>query len=57
MPYCSIVPENVDPKAHASSLELERSLVFVAATRAREVLSVSWSGMPSELLLATGVVG
>lgn len=53
----AIVPENVDPKAHARSLELERSLVFVAATRAREVLSVSWSGMPSELLLATGVVG
>jgi superfamily I DNA/RNA helicase len=52
----AIVPENVDAKAHARSLEIERSLVFVACTRAREVLNVSWAGQPSEFLVATGAV-
>jgi superfamily I DNA/RNA helicase len=53
----AIVPENLDPREHARSLEIERSLVFVACTRAREVLNLSWSGQPSELLVATGALG
>lgn len=52
----AIVPENVDPKEHARSLEIERSLLFVACTRAREVLSISWSGQPSSFVTDTGVV-
>lgn len=51
----AIVPENIDAKAHDRSLETERSLVFVACTRSREVLSVTWSDRPSEFLIATGV--
>ncbi len=52
----AVIPENVDAKEHSRSLEIERSLVFVACTRAREVLSVSWVGQPSEFLVATAVV-
>ena len=33
----------------------ERSLLYVAATRARDVLAVSWSGRPSALLPERGV--
>lgn len=51
----AVVPENLDARAHARSLEAERSLLFVACTRSREVLSVSWSGQPSEFIAATGV--
>ncbi len=52
----AIVPENVDAKAHAQSLEAERCLLFVACTRARDALLVTWSGQPSEFLVATGAV-
>lgn len=53
----AIVPENIDSRAHARSLETERSLLFVACTRSREVLLVTWSGRPSEFLATTGVAG
>ncbi|MEZ5249956.1 MAG: AAA family ATPase [Ilumatobacteraceae bacterium] len=53
----AIVPENVDAKAHERSMELERSLLFVACTRAREALRISWTGQPSEFLVATGAIG
>ncbi|WP_306369533.1 UvrD-helicase domain-containing protein [Nocardiopsis sp. CC223A] len=52
----SITPEEEDPGAHARDLLRERSLLFVACTRARERLSVSWHGSPSpfvEALLGT----
>ncbi|MFC4337359.1 UvrD-helicase domain-containing protein [Salininema proteolyticum] len=42
--------ETVDRTAHARALEKERNLLFVAATRARESLSVFWKGEPSHLL-------
>jgi ATP-dependent exoDNAse (exonuclease V) beta subunit len=35
---------------HADAILRERSLLYVAATRARDGLVVSWSGKPSELL-------
>ncbi|GAB3698396.1 UvrD-helicase domain-containing protein [Nocardiopsis oceani] len=43
----SVTPEEEDPGAHARDLLRERSLLFVACTRAREHLSVSWHGRPS----------
>ena len=51
----AIVPENVDAREHARSIDTERSLLFVACTRAREVLRVSWSGSPSDFVAATGI--
>ena len=38
--------------AWADALLRERSLLYVAATRARDELAVSWSGEPSQLLSA-----
>jgi superfamily I DNA/RNA helicase len=43
-----------DPVRHMLDVQQERCLLFVAATRARERLRVSWSGTPSALL-PTGV--
>lgn len=40
-----------DPVRHAHDLQRERCLLYVAATRAREVLAVSWTGNPSQLLM------
>ncbi|MFD6095265.1 UvrD-helicase domain-containing protein [Nocardiopsis flavescens] len=48
----SITPEAEDPGAHARDLLRERSLLFVACTRARERLSVSWHGSPSPFVEA-----
>jgi hypothetical protein len=39
-----------DPVRHMLDVQQERCLLFVAATRARERLRVSWSGTPSALL-------
>jgi superfamily I DNA/RNA helicase len=39
-----------DPRQFALDLQTERSLVYVAATRARDELLVSWHGQPSSLL-------
>lgn len=41
---------DVDKQAHALDLLRERSLLFVACTRAREDLVVTWNGKPSEFL-------
>ncbi|MDO5498285.1 MAG: 3'-5' exonuclease, partial [Propionibacteriaceae bacterium] len=41
-----------DPDAHADALLRERALLYVAATRARDALAVSWSGQASTLLPA-----
>ncbi|MEV5693055.1 UvrD-helicase domain-containing protein [Micromonospora globbae] len=45
-----VTPEEVDPIQHESDLLRERCLLFVASTRAREALHVSWSGAPSPFL-------
>ena len=50
----AMAPANVDPNEHVRSLQAERSLLFVACTRAREVLRVSWSGTPSEFITERG---
>ena len=46
----SLTPESEDTGAHARDLLRERSLLFVACTRAREQLSISWTGQPSPFL-------
>ena len=46
----SVTPESEDTGANARDLLRERSLLFVACTRAREQLSVSWHQEPSPFL-------
>lgn len=48
----AVTSEDVDPHAHKQDLQRERCLLFVAMTRARDVLYLSHSGMPSMLLPA-----
>ncbi len=48
-----ITSVEVDSKQHATDLLRERCLLFVACTRAREALQVSWSGRMSDFLPAT----
>lgn len=45
-----ITPPDVDRQQHDSDMMKERCLLFVACTRAREALAVSWSGAPSPFL-------
>ncbi|WP_329521368.1 UvrD-helicase domain-containing protein [Spirillospora sp. NBC_01491] len=42
--------ERTDPAAHRRELQRARSLLFVAATRARDSLLISWHGTPSPFL-------
>ncbi|MFG2015890.1 UvrD-helicase domain-containing protein [Actinomadura geliboluensis] len=46
----AVTPEGEDPKAHAQDVQKERCLLFVASTRARDHLYVSYSGSPSPFL-------
>ncbi|MGN2640570.1 UvrD-helicase domain-containing protein [Nocardia takedensis] len=46
----AVTPIADDKHAHALDLQRERCLLFVACTRAREELSVSWHGMISPFL-------
>ncbi|MFB4309193.1 UvrD-helicase domain-containing protein [Actinomadura sp. GTD37] len=46
----AITPEDEDPKAHAQDVQKERCLLFVASTRARDHLYVSYAGAPSPFL-------
>ena len=46
----AVTPVAEDPVRHALDVQQERCLLFVACTRARERLRVSWSGAASELL-------
>ncbi|MFG2243737.1 UvrD-helicase domain-containing protein [Spirillospora sp. NPDC048823] len=46
----AITPEGEDPKAHAQDIQKERCLLFVASTRARDHLYVSYAGSPSPFL-------
>ncbi|GHI97169.1 UvrD-helicase domain-containing protein [Streptomyces olivaceus] len=45
-----ITPREADPLQHEADLLRERCLLFVACTRAREALSVTWSGTASPFL-------
>lgn len=47
-----ITPEDVDRLQYESDMLRERCVLFVACTRAREALHVSWSGNPSPFLPA-----
>src|SRR3954454_11936245 len=47
----AVTDESEDPVRHAHDLQRERCLLYVAATRAREALAVSWTGQPSQLLV------
>jgi superfamily I DNA/RNA helicase len=46
----AVTPLEEDATTHANDLQRERCLLFVAATRARERLHVSWHGAPSPFL-------
>jgi superfamily I DNA/RNA helicase len=46
----AVTPEEDDPVAHAQDLQRERCLLFVACTRARDHLYLSYSGSPSPFL-------
>lgn len=46
----AVTPAAEDGTAHARDVQRERCLLFVACTRAREELSVSWHGTPSPFL-------
>lgn len=49
-PAAAITPAEEDQATHDLDVQRERCLLFVACTRAREELAVSWSGAPSALL-------
>ncbi|WP_103501403.1 MULTISPECIES: UvrD-helicase domain-containing protein [unclassified Streptomyces] len=42
--------EHTDPTRHQRELQRARSLLFVAATRARDALTITWHGEPSRFL-------
>lgn len=46
----AVTPAEVDPQQHQEDLRTELGLLFVACTRAREALCVSWHGDPSPFL-------
>jgi len=48
----AITPAEADKQTHQQDLERERCLLFVACTRAREELLVTWHGEPSPFLTA-----
>ncbi|MGW0797101.1 UvrD-helicase domain-containing protein [Streptomyces sp. NPDC002692] len=55
MPFArEVTPVSVDALQHDSDLLRERCLLFVACTRAREALAVTWSGSASPFVPQTG---
>lgn len=52
-PAAAVTPASEDRLAHTQDLQRERCLLFVACTRARDPLYVSYSGAPSPFLGAT----
>ncbi|WP_455360478.1 UvrD-helicase domain-containing protein [Streptomyces sp. SYSU K21746] len=55
LPYSrAVTPVDVDRLQHETDLMSERCLLFVACTRARDSLYVSWSGQPSRFLMEAG---
>lgn len=51
----AVTPSDVDSKQHETDLMSERCLLFVACTRARDSLYVSWWGDASSFLAEAGV--
>ena len=51
----AITPEEVDELQHRADMMAERCLLFVACTRARDHLHVSWHGEPSPFLVEAGI--
>lgn len=49
-PPTAVTPASEDELTHQQDLQRERCLLFVACTRAREELAVSWHAQPSSLL-------
>ena len=49
-PENAVTPITVDPLEHARDLQRERCLLYVACSRARDDLRVSWSPSPSPLI-------
>lgn len=45
-----VTPAEVDPVQHQSDLLAEHCLLFVACTRARDALAISWNGQRSPML-------
>jgi superfamily I DNA/RNA helicase len=43
----AMTDRDADPVQHVSDLELEKCLLYVAATRARDGRYITWSGTPS----------
>lgn len=52
----SVTPAGVDKHAHEQDIEREKCLLFVACTRAREELLVTWHGEPSPFLQSIAAV-
>lgn len=48
----AVTPAADDKQTHQQDLERERCLLFVACTRAREELLITWHGEPSQFLTA-----
>ena len=46
----ALTPASEDPLAHDQDLQRERCVLFVACTRARDHLYVSYAGQPSPFL-------
>lgn len=46
----AVIPVSEDRTQHDRDLQRERSLLFVAATRAREQLAITWAGPRSPFL-------
>ncbi|MDZ5447077.1 3'-5' exonuclease [Micromonospora sp. 4G57] len=51
----AVTAREADHLDHQRDIQRERSLLFVSATRAREALSITWSGQPSQFLTGLGV--
>ncbi|MEU9733392.1 UvrD-helicase domain-containing protein [Streptomyces sp. NPDC048002] len=51
----AVTPAELDSKQHETDMMSERCLLFVACTRARDSLYVSWSGEASPFLVEAGV--
>jgi hypothetical protein len=49
-PPSTVTPAVEDPVAHTQDLRRERCVLFVACTRARDHLFVSYTGQPSPFL-------